>query len=400
MKFVGIVAEFNPLHRGHAYCLDEALRRSGLDGALVVLSSSFVQRGTPALLDRRDRAEAALRAGADLVFEIPLVYSCASSGVFTAAATDLLAATGLISTLAFGEETPGPESETIARILVDEPIPFKQELKKYLSEGYSFVEARGLALESLIPGGRAFLKKPNNSLSVGYRRRILQRGYAWEILPIRRAGADYHDPAPAPMASAAAVRQLLADGRKEEALELLPQFSRRIVERAAAAGRLSIDPAPLDRLLLGLLLRASPEELENLPEMREGLHRRILSLARRASSAEEVLEGCVSRRYPRGRIRRYLAHLLLGLDHWTFRACQRLGPPYLRLLGATERGRRALRDSEETRTLPLYRRAGALPSVQARRVAEFDFRGAAIWETLVPGGDIRSARHLAPILLP
>ena len=56
----GIIAEFNPLHRGHE-ALIRAARESGAAHIAVVMSGDFVQRGEPALLSKWERAETALR---------------------------------------------------------------------------------------------------------------------------------------------------------------------------------------------------------------------------------------------------------------------------------------------------------------------------------------------------
>ena len=82
MKLLGITAEYNPFHNGHAYHIREARRRSGCDSVIVLQSGNFVQRGTPAVMDKYVRAEAALRNGADIVIELP-VFSAAASAKIT-----------------------------------------------------------------------------------------------------------------------------------------------------------------------------------------------------------------------------------------------------------------------------------------------------------------------------
>ena len=71
MRVVGIIAEYNPLHNGHIYHLERARALSGADYCVVVLSGNFVQRGEAACTDKFSRASWALRAGADLVLELP-----------------------------------------------------------------------------------------------------------------------------------------------------------------------------------------------------------------------------------------------------------------------------------------------------------------------------------------
>ena len=53
MKIVGIVAEYNPFHKGHAYQLQKVRERYGEDTAVVcVMSGDFVQRGEPAVFSK------------------------------------------------------------------------------------------------------------------------------------------------------------------------------------------------------------------------------------------------------------------------------------------------------------------------------------------------------------
>ena len=42
---VGIIAEYNPFHNGHAYQIARAKELSGADACIVVMSGDFVQRG-------------------------------------------------------------------------------------------------------------------------------------------------------------------------------------------------------------------------------------------------------------------------------------------------------------------------------------------------------------------
>ncbi len=71
MNIVGITAEYNPFHQGHAWHLAQARRLTGADRAIVVMSGNYVQRGAPAMFDKYLRARAALLHGADLVLELP-----------------------------------------------------------------------------------------------------------------------------------------------------------------------------------------------------------------------------------------------------------------------------------------------------------------------------------------
>ena len=72
MKVTGIIAEYNPFHKGHKYQIDYCKKKLNSDYVIVAMSGDYVQRGTPALLPKHIRAEMALRCGADLVLEMPV----------------------------------------------------------------------------------------------------------------------------------------------------------------------------------------------------------------------------------------------------------------------------------------------------------------------------------------
>ena len=82
MKTVGIIAEYNPFHKGHAYQIQKARELSGADYVVAVMSPDFVQRGSVALADKWTRTGMALLGGADLVLELPVCYACASAEYF------------------------------------------------------------------------------------------------------------------------------------------------------------------------------------------------------------------------------------------------------------------------------------------------------------------------------
>ena len=103
-KIIGIVAEYNPFHRGHRYQIEEIKKRNAGAAIISVLSSNFLQRGVPALQDKWERARAAVRCGVDLALELPLPFSCNNAGVFAGGAVALLKATGVVEAISFGME--------------------------------------------------------------------------------------------------------------------------------------------------------------------------------------------------------------------------------------------------------------------------------------------------------
>ena len=80
MKTAGIIAEYNPFHKGHEYQIRYTKEKLQADYVIVAMSGDYVQRGTPALISKHVRAEMALRCGACLLYTSLLLSSKAYSG--------------------------------------------------------------------------------------------------------------------------------------------------------------------------------------------------------------------------------------------------------------------------------------------------------------------------------
>lgn len=382
-RVVGIVAEYNPFHTGHLYHMREARRQSGAEGAIVVLSSNFVQRGEPAFLEKRTRAEMALAHGADLVIELPVLFSSHNAGVFAAGAVDILAATGMVTHISFGMENPeGAVNEDLLEILLHEPSPFKEKLAQSMKKGFSFAESRSMAAESLCPGAMDILSQPNNTLAFSYLIRLREKNYPITPLPTRRVGGAYHSTETGELPSATAIRAALRE-RRLEILEKVPRESARLIKRDIAHGRCFLSDTFYWRILRSVILRLEADEIRSFAEMSEGLEHRILQKAKRSASLAEFVSSCVSKRYPRGRIQRHLVHILLGLRHEDNREAQRKGPPYMRILGMNDTGKSILKRMGETASIPVLYRHKGFHDPFRKVVAELEYRACSIWENLI-----------------
>ena len=79
MRIVGIIAEYNPFHQGHAYQIKKIRELTQADFILVSMSGNFVQRGAPAIMPKHLRAKVALKSGASLVLELPVCFATGSA---------------------------------------------------------------------------------------------------------------------------------------------------------------------------------------------------------------------------------------------------------------------------------------------------------------------------------
>lgn len=162
--FTGIIAELNPLHFGHESLIKFSCGLNDSEGVIAVLSSNFTQRGSPSIVSKFDRSYTAVKAGADLVIEIPFLFSCSAGQDFSRGAVDILGRLGCVSRIAFGMENPEFDAETLAGIIADEPESLRESLRYELGRGSSYPKALSIALEGMMRGAGDFIAKPNNMI--------------------------------------------------------------------------------------------------------------------------------------------------------------------------------------------------------------------------------------------
>lgn len=336
----GIIAEFNPLHHGHESLMKFAGSLPDSEGVIVILSSDFTQRGSPSIVDKYARSLMAVRAGADLVIELPFVYSCSAGQDFARGAVEILGRIGCVSRVVFGMENPEFDAESVAEILADEPENYREILRRELGRGASFPKAASIALDWMIPGSREFMTRPNNMLAVSYMAGIIRGG--WEIEPVafrRIPGVTS--------------REIRGDITGKS--HLLPEHSREILAESERSGRLS-DEGRLWPLLQGLFLRSTAEDLREVYGVDEGIEGLFLKRWEDSRGLGEFIGRCVCARYTGAHIRRRLVYMLLGLRRDDVVSAMREPVPYARVLAFTDRGREILRMCRKTSSIPVISR--------------------------------------------
>lgn len=350
MKIAGVIAEYNPFHKGHAHHLKETRRMGGCDYVVVCMDGSFTQRGEPACMDKWSRARVALNCGADAVFELPALWALQPADGFARGGVAVLGGLGC-DLLSFGsEETDINLLKTLAEVGENEPPELTEALRKGLEAGKSHARARGEALSMLLGVDAEKLNSPNLILATQYLREMRAQSLKMEALPVQRIG-NYHDAALGDFASATAIRAAISDGKMEEALACVPEPAR---EALCWAG----DLHGMDDLLLHTLRGMPPEEIAELPGVGEGLEQRIMRCAAEASCREELLEMLKCKRYTRARLSRICACALLKLTKSMVETHAR--PEYARLIGMREDARPLLRELKARSRLPIVSDAAQL----------------------------------------
>ena len=374
MKVAGIIAEYDPFHKGHAAHIAATLAPDG-GGAthvVAVISGSFTQRGEPALLTKFRRAEMALAEGADLVLELPLPFAMAPAESFAAGGVAILRGMGCVDTLSFGSECGDIECLCRLASLADQ-ADYKAELQTAMNSGIPYAAA-GQAAAAAVLGEEAAapLASPNNTLGLEYIRAAKQQEAHFNFFTLQRRGALHTDKAPKQgFASATLLREMARKGNIAEAAPYMPEHAHGILQAAAEAGEITADAAKLEAALLARLRRMTPEDFAALPWLSEGLENRLYKASRTAATYDDLLAAVKTRRYPMARLRRVLWAALLGLT-----AADTNGlPPYIRVLGMNARGREIL--AAAVPTLPLLTRTAQVSALDARAQRLFSLECAA-----------------------
>ena len=319
MRLLGIVAEYDPFHNGHAFHLAEARRRVAPDYTLIALSGVFRQRGELSLLSPGERAACALLSGADAVFELPVLWTVRDAEHYALGAVSVLSRLGCTH-LAFGAETEDlPRLRRLAELLEDPSPAFREQLQAALAEGLGYPAALARGAEACLPGSAEVLSSSNNILAVCYLRALLRLGSG--MIPVviprrgnaRAAAVDPEGP------SASAIREALRRGDYASAFSAVPPCTEAALRRAFLSGRVP-EERVLDTLLLSRLRAMDEEALRGLPDVSEGLESALRAAAAEADSRRGLMERLVSRRYTAARISRMLVYALLGVTREQLKA--------------------------------------------------------------------------------
>lgn len=331
MRTVGIICEYNPLHRGHRKQIRRIREEFGPETAVIcAMSGNFVQRGLPAIIDKSRRAEAAILCGADLVVELPVTTALSSAEGFAAGGVRVLSQ--MCDTLCFGSETADPQMlMATARALLSEDFP--PLLRKHLDAGYSFPVARQAALEEM---GLSGVTEPNDILAVEYCKAILSQGSSMEIFPIHREGSYHAETADEENPSATAVRKLMLNAYNWRTC--VPKAARHVFENAPlhtmSAG---------ERAVIAHLRTMSDAEFEALPYGSEGLWRKLMHASRKENTLEDILIAVKSKRYTRTRLDRMIMCAFLGITKELLEE----SAPYTRVLAFNDTGRAILKEGKK-----------------------------------------------------
>jgi predicted nucleotidyltransferase len=361
-KTLGIIAEYDPFHNGHQYHLRESLRLTGAQQSLCVMSGDFVQRGGPALTDKRIRAEAAVRGGVDLVIELPFIYASGNAEWFARGAVGILNGLGLVDYLSFGSESGdvGALNE-IAGLFVREAAAVNAGMRKAMDTGISYPAALEKTVISMLgaPAGR-LMKGANNTLAIEYLKELQKQKSDITPVTIKRhkASIDETDEASG-IAGATAIREILLTAPAHSIKQInpyVPDTTYDLIEAHLRSGGRLLSIDDLLQMLIYTVSCSEAEPLSRILSATEGLEHRLIKAVRSGGDMARIIRLTKTKRYTQTRIRRLIAHTVIGLtkDAMYIAYPERL---YARVLAFNDTGAKLIRRIKKQGSIPLITNA-------------------------------------------
>lgn len=365
MSVYGIIAEYNPFHNGHLHQINIIRKNEPQAKIIAVMSGPFSQRGEPAILNKWQRAEAAVKSGINLVLELPTCFAISSAQDFAKGGVSLLRRTGCVDRLSFGAEYDDIDtliSIASASLYTDTA---NTKLKALLDVGKSYAQARSEAISALFKNEaelskakesypeikdlsltreklQSILRSPNNILAIEYLKAIRESNI--KPSPIHRNLSSHSDAQfTGKYSSGSAIRKQIQNnitaGTKpynEEIASALP-FGTQIILK-----KLSGNDIPLANNLfrtLQYILRTSDDSaMQEIFGIREGIENRMKKLADTVDSYENFVSEMQTRRYPLASVQRLILYILLKISKENMEKFMQEGPGYARVLASDSTG--------------------------------------------------------------
>ena len=417
MHITGIIAEYNPLHLGHQYHIEQTRDLVGTDDShyiITVLSGDFVQRGLPAIVDKHTRARMALEAGSDLVLELPVPYALSSGEGFGFGGVSLLHQLGCVDALSFGtEEGSLGKLMDIAQVLTFENgtnpaeiqnsinTPYNQAYQAALRQGLTHPAAQTQALAvshpeldlSVLDG------QSNNMLALEYCKALLRLGSDIQPITFKRLGQGYlenticaelNSTQEYNFASATAIREalnqttsfttILADNTWSASV---PSFVQEALHKAYMEKKL-LYPDDFSLILRYKLLTLSKEELMGYREISPDFANKIIKNLRYFVNFTQFANLLWTKDTTYARVCRNLMNIILDIKENTWNVHQPV--PYARVLGFRKNSAPLLSKIKNSSAIPLVTKlsdAKKLLSQEANCLLESDIKAAHVYDSIV-----------------
>ena len=364
MKVVGIIAEYNPFHLGHKYHIDKIRETFGEDAVIVaVMSGNFTQRAEPAIFDKRERAEAAVLCGVDLVLEMPFPHCSSGAEFFAEAGVGILNSLGVVDYISFGSECADISAlEKAASALEASNLPSEES-----HDATGYAKRCEEIYRALYDDGDDIFK-PNNILGIEYIKALKKQGSSIIPTTVKRMGAEYNDDSisKCQLQSAKAIRALILKN-DISAFDYVPKCAKDVYSRAIAQNEAPTYVSKLDAAVISFFRLNSPMLSEcDIHDCGGGLYNRIRSASFHTDSISSLIERSKTKKYTTARIRRAIWYSFFGVTSSDVRTV----PKYTQILAMNTKGAALLKRIKKVSAFPILTKPSSKAALPQDAVRE------------------------------
>lgn len=323
-KVLGLILELNPYHNGHKYFIDKAKEMINPDITIAIISSSFMMRGDPMIMDKFSKTKILLEHNIDLVLELPTICGVNNSDYFCENAVNILKQFN-ITDLCFGAETDDI-NDLYELVKLNNSLEFNHLIKENLDKGFSYSTSANKAILALTNNAALTTKfsMPNNTLGIGYLKAIENTKIKPHI--IKRIHNNYFDEniSQSNINSATALRNELRDNH--EITTFIPNYEYKFY-----------NPTILDNNLYKLLQfkLINDVDFNNIKGVSEGIENRFINFINE-NTYDDFINKVLTKRYPYNKIKRLIIYILLNIS----KKYENNNDYYLRVLGVSDKGKK------------------------------------------------------------
>ncbi len=341
---LAVISEYNPFHNGHLKHLAYSKQLTKADFSIAIITGNFVQRGDTSIVDKWTKAEMALKAGFDIVIELPTIYAISSAENFAEGAIKILNNLGIVDYLSFGSELGeiSPLND-LANLLYKEPKELSALINQYVKTGISYPKAREMALMQFLGNSQKHkqaLNHPNNILGIEYLKALKKYRSPIRPITIKREYSEHNSATiKKGIASSTAIRTLLQ--KKKNIHTLVPFETYELLENCIEDGKIVPSLAVFEKEIIYTLRRMTLSDIANLPDVSEGLENRIKLAANNYNHLGDLIDNINTKRFTQSRIQRILLYALLNISQKDMNQ-SRKATPYVRVLGFNKHGKKII----------------------------------------------------------
>ncbi len=354
MNVLAIIAEYNPMHNGHVFQINEAKKIANADFVITCMGGNFTQRGNTSIVSKFEKTKMALLNGSDMVIELPTIYSVSSSENFAYGAIKILKELNFVTHISFGiEEENIQKLQDIAELLQNEPLGYCKILKEQLDLGVSYPEARAKAVSIYLNNVEyeTIMQGSNNILAIEYLKQMKKQKANFVPIGIKRNKVSYNSTKIIEdYASSSAIRKFIYNNELLQIKSVMPKSAYEILINNIKNGTYNIDLNNYSKIIIYKLRTMSLKQISNLPDVNEGIENLIKSSADKTNNISELIKLVKSKRYTQTRIQRILIYTLLNITKQDMKISKKTSP-YIRVLGCTKKGQKLLKEIPQNRLI-------------------------------------------------